>query len=123
MHAGETGLNFGWPCLEGTLAFDEGATCAPSERPIHEYTHADGACSITGGVVARDPRLPALAGAFLFGDFCGGELRALLRDVTPATVASLGVRVPKPVSFGEDGRFRIHVATADGSLYRLDPAP
>ena len=43
-------------------------------KPVLEYTHAGGNCSITGGYVIRDPRLPALAGRYVYGDFCAGDL-------------------------------------------------
>ncbi len=38
-----------------------------------EYTHASGGCSVTGGYVIRDPRLPSLAGQYVYGDFCVGS--------------------------------------------------
>ena len=36
----------------------------------------DGECSVTGGVVVRDPALPALAGRYVYGDFCRGQVRS-----------------------------------------------
>ena len=35
------------------------------------------ACSITGGVVVRDPALTSLVGRYVYGDLCGGEIRSL----------------------------------------------
>lgn len=114
-------VNFGWPCFEGTLRFDESETCADALAPLHEYAHGPGACSITGGVVVRDPRLPELAGAYLFADFCGSTVHALrMADATPA-VSTL-VDVPNAISFGVDGLDRVHVGTMAGTVYRLDPA-
>jgi hypothetical protein len=37
-------------------------------RPIYDYDHGGGRCTVIGGVVVRDPRLPSLAGHYLFGD-------------------------------------------------------
>ena len=32
---------------------------------------------MTGGVVVRDPKLPALAGRYVYGDYCRGLLFSL----------------------------------------------
>lgn len=120
--AGQSGLDFGWPCKEGTLAFDEGETCEGAVPPVHEYAHGAGACSITGGVVVRDRRLAALDGAYLFGDFCGGPIRALRRFGDKVVIEDVGVEAPQPISFGEDGRGRVYIGSANGTVWRLDPA-
>ena len=79
--AAARGANFGWNVFEGTHRFRDGEASGPSTRPVepvYEYAHAGDSCSITGGVVARDPRLPAaLSGAYLFADFCSGQLSAV----------------------------------------------
>jgi hypothetical protein len=62
------GLNFGWPCFEGTVAGPTSQTCADPVGPIYDYDHGGGRCAVIGGVVVRDPRLPSLAGHYLFGD-------------------------------------------------------
>jgi glucose/arabinose dehydrogenase len=120
--AGTNAINFGWPCFEGTLPFDPETSCADPVAPVHEYPHAGNACSITGGVVARDPRLPALSGAFLFGDVCSAGLLALTVDGAAAITTPLGVEVPAPTTFGVDALGRIHVGSGSGAVYRLDPA-
>ncbi len=79
MPRGQPGLNFGWPCFEGTLPFDLTASCDSPVAPLLEYPRAVGACAVIGGVVARDARLPALAGRYLYGDFCSGKIAAISR--------------------------------------------
>ena len=55
------GANFGWRPFEGNRRnFDEPAPGAI--RPVITHTHANGWCSITGGYVVRDRRVPALYG-------------------------------------------------------------
>jgi hypothetical protein len=87
--------------------------------PIAEYPHAEG-CSITGGVVVRDPLLPDLQGVYLYGDYCTGKVWGLLRGPdgvwlntllfeTGTTIASFGV--------GEDGR--VYMAGLQGSVSYL----
>ena len=77
---GQSGLNFGWPCFEGTLVFDATTTCAGAMPPALELPRSDDVCAIIGGVVARDARIPALAGRYLFGDLCSGRITALTLD-------------------------------------------
>ena len=57
------------------------ATRRARRRPGHlppaiQRFHADGNCSITGGVVVRDPVLSALRGRYVFGDFCRGVIES-----------------------------------------------
>jgi hypothetical protein len=36
----------------------------------------------------------------------------------------IGLKVPEPSSFGEDGLGKIYITSlADGTVYRLDPSP
>ena len=43
------------------------------------------ACSITGGVVVRDPALTSLAGRYVYADLCSGEIRSLVLGLPLAT--------------------------------------
>ena len=114
-------VNFGWPCFEGTLVFDESEICPNAVGPVYEYPHAPGACSITGGVVVRDPRLPTLTGAYLFADFCGTQIQTLRTSGPSPVVEALPFDAPNIISFGVDGLDRVHVGTVTGTVLRLDP--
>jgi glucose/arabinose dehydrogenase len=121
---GQAGLNFGWPCFEGTLPFDTAATCDGAVAPLLDYPRENGACAIVGGVVARDPRIPALEGRFLYGDFCSGKITAVEVDGRRLVDSDeLEVTVPRLSSFGVDGSARVYLTSTDGSVYRLDPSP
>jgi glucose/arabinose dehydrogenase len=118
------GQNFGWPCFEGTVAGPGGQTCADPVGPLFDYDHGGGRCAVIGGVVVRDPRLPSLAGRYLFGDYCDGKLHSMLVGGGKATdVTDLGLTVPTLDSFGVDGLGRVYVTATDGGVYRLDPVP
>ncbi len=117
------GANFGWPVYEGTLRLESGEV-ANHTRPIHQYSHSGGACTVIGGYVIRDPRLRQLRGRYLYGDYCSGELRSFIPDLDGSRRdRSLGVeRVQGLVSFGVDGRKRVYViAMSSGVVSRLDP--
>jgi glucose/arabinose dehydrogenase len=120
---GGAGLNFGWPCFEGGMPFDATVECDNPVAPIISIAHGAGACSIIGGVVWHDPRLPAVEGRYLYGDFCTGVVTSVVVENGQVTGgADLGVNVPQLTSFGVDGLGRVYVASAAGGVYRLDPA-
>jgi glucose/arabinose dehydrogenase len=115
------GGNYGWPCLEGTTPYDETETCENTVAPFHEYAHGEVACSISGGVVVQDERLLQLAGAYLFGDLCGSEVKALRIVNGLALVTAPGIRVANAISFGADALGRAYVGSVEGGVYRIDP--
>jgi glucose/arabinose dehydrogenase len=116
------GANFGWRAWEGTRRLDPGLRVSGHVEPVLQYTHARGGCSVTSGYVIRDPRLPALAGHYLYGDFCAGDLlTAKLWQDGARGRRALGLHVGSLSSFGEDRRGRVYVASLAGPVYRLDP--
>ena len=116
---GGRGLNFGWNCREGTIAFSGCTSPIPFTDPIFEYPHADGgACAIMGGYVVRDPTLTGLYGRYLHGDLCTGQIHSLgLPNGTGDRYE--GLRVGRLQSFGEDSCGRVYVASALGPVFRL----
>ncbi len=113
------GANFGWALREGDVAFlgDEPADHVP---PLHDYEHGPG-CSVTGGHVYRGSALPELVGAYVFSDFCDGELRALFAggggDVVPRALSVSSERI---VGFGVDAAGELLVLDLDGHVLRLE---
>jgi glucose/arabinose dehydrogenase len=74
---GGRGLNFGWSAFEGTKRFNGDQAADGVTPPIHEYEHATGGCSISGGAVYRGESIPSLVGWYVFGDYCNGLIQAL----------------------------------------------
>jgi glucose/arabinose dehydrogenase len=114
------GANFGWRPWEGRRRnFDEPAPGAVF--PVITHEHGNGFCSITGGYVVRDPALPALAGRYVYGDFCEGRIRAAtLRAGRRTTGKPLSLpRVGGLSSFGEDAAGRVYVTSLNGPVFRL----
>jgi glucose/arabinose dehydrogenase len=115
------GANYGWRCYEGTIPTAGVAPCDPPGhvRPVHELTHQDGACSITGGVVVRDPGVPSLAGRYLYGDVCKPQLRSLTLPGARDDRAEAALDVEQVVDIAEDACGRVLVSSLAGSVYRL----
>ena len=120
------GANFGWPEYEGNELFNPGLPGQdPVTFPIHTYSHAGGACAITGGFVVRDPELSELTGRYLYGDFCTGQLRSFRPKLSTGQAqgdAPVGVVAPQLSSFGEGVGGQIYVVWLSGPVYRLEPA-
>jgi len=86
------GGNYGWRIREGKTCYNA-PTCDTTGLidPVVDYTHAVG-LSVTGGVVYRGTKLPALAGKYVYADILSGVFWAI-----PTNVAS-----PEPERLDED---------------------
>ncbi len=82
-----SGGDYGWHDVEGHHVFSqkdpsgkkgtpELAPASAFKAPIHEYDRKLGN-SVTGGVVYRGDRVPAIADAYVFADFASGRIFAL----------------------------------------------
>jgi glucose/arabinose dehydrogenase len=117
------GANFGWPCFEGGLAHERfpPRLCPKALPPLLEYAREGGNCSVIGGVVMHDPRLPAFDGRYVYADYCLGEVILLgVRDGKLATRRSTRIYLPGVTSFGKDAQGRVYAAIATGAVIRLD---
>lgn len=125
--AAARGANFGWDAFEGRAPYDEenGGTDDPggTVKPILAYPHSRGnSCTIIGGYVVRDRRLPALYKRYVYADLCEGQLRSLVPHLKRAgNDRRLGLAVSSPTSFGEDQAGRVYLASLEGPVYRLVP--
>ncbi len=123
-----SGLNFGWPVMEGAACFSpaEGCRTAGLVQPVHTYAHGPG-CSITGGYVYRGAEVPGLQGHYLYGDFCSGEVHSLrveggvAVDLRNWSAEGAGT-VPALTSFGVDGRGELYAVSGRGTVFRITAA-
>lgn len=121
------GANFGWDAFEGFDKYEDESSGTPDPggtiKPIFAYPHSRGnSCSVIGGNVAQDPRLPGLRGRYVYADLCEGQLRSLVPHLKRASGdRKLGLSVASPTSFGEDQRHRLYVTSLEGPVYRLVP--
>ncbi len=115
------GANFGWRPFEGSKVFASGESAPGHVKPVVEHSHDDGWCSITGGYVVRDRSVPSLAGTYVYGDFCLGQIYgAKLRSSGSTTRRVPGLpKVENLASFGEDTRGRVYVVSLGGTVSRI----
>ena len=119
---GGRGANFGWRPFEGRARYSGGESAPGHVRPVIVRSHGDGNCSITGGVVVRDPELAGLAGRYVFGDYCRGRIEsARLGRRGAFRQRETSLEVPQLSSFGEDARGRVYAVSLAGPVYRLVP--
>jgi hypothetical protein len=127
--AGGSGFNYGWWRMEGLHCVEP--DCLPDgfTPPILEYEHVDGACSVIGGFVYRGCAMPALHGAYFYGDYCAGFVRSFIdadgvatapRDWT-TDLQPDGRRIDRITSFGQDTRGELYVCDRDGDVFKLVP--
>jgi glucose/arabinose dehydrogenase len=117
------GIDFGWSAFEGTDRYNEDQESPNHWPPIFEYRHADGGCSVTGGVVYRGEAIPALRGAYLLGDYCARAITALVaQDGELVDSATISDEPGQIVSFGTDSAGEVYVVSIGGGVFRLDPA-
>ena len=119
----EKGLNYGWNVMEGSHCFRPGTGCDTTglQLPVIEYRTSDG-CSIIGGYVYRADVLPSLTAAYVYGDYCSGNIWGARHDGRSLTEHALlvesGLRI---TSFGLDLAGEIYILSRDSGIYRLVP--
>lgn len=117
--ASKGGENWGWNPREGFEEYAGAKTDAMTD-PIHEYRHGEDGCSVTGGYVYRGAAVPALAGAYVYGDYCSGRIWTLRAGADGAWKNELLFEAGYSItSFGEDAQGELYVLDRAGSVYNL----
>ena len=122
------GENYGWHCFEATHAFNPTSSQCQNQTftiPILEYSHAGGACSITGGYRYHGAKYPNLHDIYFYGDFCTGTIFGATQRSdgtwTSQTLAALPDKNSLS-SFGEDPNGEIYVVDINGAIYQITDA-
>ncbi len=113
------GNNYGWRIVEGTICNPgiNGGNCTTSNftAPLFDYTHAAGRCSITGGNVYRGTQSTVPTGAYIYGDYCTGEILMWNNNQQTLLIDS-----PRNISsFGENEVGEIFVVGIGGTIEKL----
>jgi hypothetical protein len=123
------GGNYGWRVFEGAHCSgndpglcNSGSACNINGYtcPIAEYSslNPNPRCAITGGYVYRGPAGTLPTGAYVFADFCTGEI-LMLQGMTQTSVIDTTLNIS---SFGEDEAGEIYVVGLGGVVQRLTNA-
>jgi glucose/arabinose dehydrogenase len=114
--------NYGWARYEGQAVFDPGKPYVRKGdlvAPVRVYSHAGGACSITGGYVYRGSAVPADKGRYFYGDYCSGGVWSAAAGNGTLGPPRVEGRIAQLSSFGEDGNGELYATSLTGTLYRL----
>jgi glucose/arabinose dehydrogenase len=115
------GGNYGWRVYEGDQCTSlDPDLCDPSNYifPSFTYPHTEGRCAITGGYVYRGTLGSLPTGAYVYADYCTGEIwmrendRSVLLADTPRAI----------YSFGEDEDGEIYVCYSNGQIDKISRA-
>lgn len=140
------GGNYGWRTREGfheSLSMKSRKKITPSKyqhpdkllEPVIEYPHTPALASkskfsrhshglsITGGYVYRGSKIPALRGAYVYGDYKTGTVWAF-KQIGGKVTEYQQVIGPNPIrliaSFGEDNAGEQYLLGFEGKIYRLE---
>ena len=117
------GLSFGWSAFEGTEPFHDDQDAEGHTLPVVEYSHDNGDCSVSGGAVYRGDVITALAGWYVYGDFCSGQIWAY--DPTSQTDAPIIIELAQlgnlaAITVGGEGD--LFAVSNAGTVSRFAPA-
>lgn len=130
----EKGGNYGWSFNEGMIKYwrriDAPLIETKFTDPVFVYDHSQG-ISITGGIVYRGEKIPAIKDAYIYGDWGFGRIWALKYDKAVKKVVSnellfQGPLDPKdknmirPTAFCEDANKEVLVLDWNNRLFRLE---
>lgn len=109
------GENYGWRLMEGKYCYNPAVNCNPGGlvMPVFEYNHAAG-CAIIGGYAYRGSNIPALAGSYLYGDFCSGQIWGATQTGGVWQSTQLLASPYSITTFGEDQNGELYFADFSG---------
>jgi glucose/arabinose dehydrogenase len=118
------GENYGWRKMEGQHCYNPSSNCVDPgvTFPILEYSHAGGACSISGGYRYRGTQVVSLKGAYVYGDYCSGTIWKATQTGSSWVASTLFTTTIRISSFGEDVNGELYVMdVAKGIVYKIAP--
>jgi glucose/arabinose dehydrogenase len=114
------GANFGWSAFEGFERFNDDQPTDGAVDPIFVYDHSDGRCSVTGGVVARGDAVTDLAGWYLFGDYCTGQIWGLDPTAPPTEPRVIEItELDELVAITSSPEGEVYAVSNSGTVARL----
>jgi glucose/arabinose dehydrogenase len=115
--------NYGWPCFEGTHAFNTGCSAQPNNVvPVFDYPHnnTNGGFSITGGYRYRGTEFSFLNGYYLCADYVSGKGWLIYPNGSGGWSNTMQTWMTGISSFGEDPAGNLYATTLGGGLYKVN---
>jgi len=113
----QPGGNYGWRVYEGNQCNTDIVGNCPTTLmqtpPFFTYSHSAGRCSVTGGYIYRGTQGSLPPGAYVYADYCTGEIWMYLSPAQPQVLLQDTPRFV--VSFGEDDNGEIYVCYSNVS--------
>ena len=118
--AGVGGVNYGWNVFEASTPYSGAVAPANATLPVVEYQHVSGHCSVTAGHLYRGEAVPTLQRAFVYGDFCSGQLWTVYRDGSGNWVDTPLIDTNYTISsFGIDEAGEMYLVDYNGTIYQF----
>jgi glucose/arabinose dehydrogenase len=116
----QKGLNYGWNTMEGLHCFNPPSGCNMTglTLPIAEYDHSEGV-TVIGGYVYHGTAIPALAGAYVFGDFSNGKIWKLTQNSGAWTRTLLLASGHNFSAFGQDPAGELYIVDYSGTVLKI----
>lgn len=112
------GGNFGWRVYEGTTCTGlDPSLCTPANYspPVFDYPNAGNSCAVTGGYVYRGVNRALPDGAYIYSDYCSGDI-----SVWYANQSILLLDTSQNiVSFGEDEAGELYFVNLNGTIGKV----
>ena len=116
------GANYGWSAFEGFERFNDDQQADGAVAPLFVYAHGGGRCSVSGGSVARGANAGDLAGWYVFGDYCSGQIWALDPTAPPTEPRVIEIaELPNLVAIAEGPDRELYAVSNGGTVAQLTP--
>lgn len=118
------GENYGWRCFEGNASYNS-AGCNDGTGmtfPVAVFSHSSPTsfCSISGGVVYRGSKYPAMQGKYFFTDYCNGSLYMLDGSIENGyAIVNLGAAGTAITAIQEDSAGEIYIVMQGGTIRKI----
>lgn len=116
---GVSGLNFGYPVMEGSMCSVAGCDQTGLEQPTLDYGRNEG-CAIMGGTVYRGCNFPAYHEQFFYTDWCHQFVRSLKWENGAIASTRDWPELIPPGAPGEGARVSSVASGPNGELFLAD---
>ncbi len=119
VEADVSGINYGYPIMEGSMCSEAGCDQTGLELPTLDYGRGEG-CAIMGGTVYRGCNFPAYHDEFFYTDWCHQFVRSLKWENGAVASTREWPDLIPPGAPGEGARVSSVASGPNGELFMAD---